>query len=188
LLKLFTRANTPGTVTNSAAIKRFRIFPLPLFDQLYNIANVPKALFQATGHGRRHTTGEQNPDRVQPLGLVDTARSAQAALPNGGELMRSIIIAVIVAFAFATTGTAAPQHITQPRSPVCNPAELKPCGNICIPKGLTCRIHGAVRLGDARCVAITAQCNSNCAMGGTRNQNLCWSICMAEEGCLQTGN
>lgn len=45
-------------------------FSFPFLNQLHDIANVPKALFKAAGHGRGHTNGavhagEVIPSRVQ---------------------------------------------------------------------------------------------------------------------------
>jgi len=37
---------------------------LPLLDQINNIANFPKALFEAASHGRGHTNGAVDPGEV----------------------------------------------------------------------------------------------------------------------------
>ncbi|HEX3405906.1 MAG TPA: hypothetical protein VHS81_01615 [Caulobacteraceae bacterium] len=52
--------------------------------------------------------------------------------------MRSIIIAVVAALAFASTAYAASS--SAPKAKVCNPAKSKLCGNTCIALGLACNV------------------------------------------------
>jgi hypothetical protein len=59
-------ATVQFSASAKATLSRHRILRFPFLDQLHDIANDPKALPKAKGHGGRHTDGAVNPGKIIP--------------------------------------------------------------------------------------------------------------------------